>query len=195
MAVWDWDDVPHETLVLDGNAPAAATLAASLVPPEPPITAAYDTFFEERSGHPLLQLCEWGVSSLIPEIFAMLRGSGSKFGFVVEQGHGWKPAGICRKIALDEATALRIFNDFAMDPTMAFVDDTGRCALASWWSDDCWIAMEPILFETWLSTNPLQMWIDGDWRRYDSFTSAKVAADKWKADYLRSQEEGRARNT
>lgn len=193
MAVWDWDDVPHEVFPFDGSEHPSARLAARLVPPKPPLTPAYDTLFEDRSGHPLLQLCEWGVSSLVPEIFAVLRESGSRYGLVVEQAEGWQPARTYRRFTLDEATALRIFKDSAMDPTMAFVDDTGRCALGSWWSDDTWIAMEPGLFETWLSRHPLELEIDGEWRSLASFAAAKAAADKWKADYFKAQEEWRAR--
>ena len=191
MAVWDWDDVPHQVCAFDGSAHPSARLAASLVPPAPPLGPAYDAWFAERSGHPVLQLCEWSVSDLIPSIFAVLRENGSRFGFVVEQAQGWVPAETYCKVTLDEATAAQIARDSAMDPTMAFADDTGRCVLASWWSDDAWIAMEPDLFAQWLSREPLQMLIDGDWRSFDTFASAKAAANRWKEEYLRAQEEWR----
>lgn len=180
MATWDWNDVPHEEHPLVGG-PLLAQRAACLVPGMPQSGMEYDALLEKVSGLPALSLVEWSVSALVPEIFRLLRETGSQYGFVVEQGDNWAPAANYRKIYMGEATAAQIARDSAMDPTMAFVDDTNRCVLSSWWSDHTWMCLTPELFTRWIAEQKpdLTLWADDPVRLIPAdFEDACVMARK-----------------
>jgi hypothetical protein len=155
MGTWDWDEVSHE-LVLLGEAPAAALQAAAIIS-APVFDDDWEKGVLDQTGLAQLSLAEWSISSEIETIFAVLRDSGSKFGYVMEPGAASKAEGTARKLALTPATAKTIADDLAMDFPMAFIDEQQLCLLVSYFSDYSLICQREDLFETWLANNPIDL--------------------------------------
>jgi len=179
MGCWDWNDVPSQTGSMAG-APPAAKLAASIVP-GPKLDAEYEADVAIKTGLPQLSLIEWSISDEVPQLFELLRMSGSTCGYVVNQIEQFRPASTFRKIELTTEIAEAIASDSAMDMPMAFVDERCVCALVSFHSDYALMCLEPNLFGKWLKANPkdLTMWAGEEpWPLADNLPFAQELARK-----------------
>lgn len=176
MGTWDWEDVPHEECSFDG-APAAALRSAKFAQL---ITSEFEEL-PKKSDLPMLSLVERSLSDEVPSIFRTLREAGSTRGFVVSVGDEDENTGFYRIVDISEEVANCIMNDSAMDVPMSFVDDTGRCLLASYWSDFAWIGMSPDLFENWLSQCQLDLTLwcgSAPWPVARNFAHARELAER-----------------
>lgn len=136
-----------------------------------------------------LPLVEWDLSPDAPVFFETLRSAGATKGYFVENPAYVDPIDTFRECALTSKVAAAIADEGLFCGTAMFLDDKFLSVVAPNFSDFTHLCMSPVVFDRFLSNQPIALNIHGDpdERTATTFQEALRGAlkrlDDWSKDF------------